>query len=388
MISILNNNKTQQFIKNNNIKNENIDNFLNELIENYIPREYKMKIKDKNINELTTNDNNKEHENKNYFNYKNCIILNEKLFSILYNNKDQYTMNKKEIKYLIGNKILIIIDNDNIKIGTLNKENIFQNEKIIKYENKEKLDSILNEIKNNNNEEKNNHKQNNINNFNNDDIKINKNDDIKHNLNIINDRNENRDENKNCFISNSSNTIKNQKKEINDSQIQNIKQHEINKYLINMIAILIDSEKLKKKMLNNFGQNKNIYYLLNYNWFKKYIELNNLNEIYEFLKNNKIIENKVKNNNINNKILLYDILSNINQNLIGKIKKKINYDTILNNDYYCETQKLHINEENKNLTLYYNCLLITNETQNSLKKEFSIETDYFFVFNLDEKIIK
>jgi hypothetical protein len=64
----------------------------------------------------------------------------------------------------------------------------------------------------------------------------------------------------------------------------------------NMILVLIDSEKIKKKTnlpLNANNNKFNKYYLLNLEWFLSYIKLYNLNELYTKLNNNKIIENLV-----------------------------------------------------------------------------------------------
>ena len=72
-----------------------------------------------------------------------------------------------------------------------------------------------------------------------------------------------------------------------------------NKELFILVLLLIDIEKIKKEAKLQIKQNNEKYCILSIEWFKKYIELNNMNEIYEYL---------VNNNNILYSILLMMII--------------------------------------------------------------------------------
>jgi len=53
----------------------------------------------------------------------------------------------------------------------------------------------------------------------------------------------------------------------------------MNKILKNILSIIIDSEKIKYKMKMPLNSgNLDQYYLLNYDWFKKYLKLNNVHD--------------------------------------------------------------------------------------------------------------
>jgi len=98
----------------------------------------------------------------------------------------------------------------------------------------------------------------------------------------------------------------------------------------NILLALIDLEKIKKKTnlpLNANNNNKlDKYYLLNLDWFLYYIKLYNLDNLYNHLINNKILENIVKNDNT---------LSN--EELIEKVMPYVDFkykNPTMNNNYF------------------------------------------------------
>jgi len=109
-----------------------------------------------------------------------------------------------------------------------------------------------------------------------------------------------------------------------DRKSLNLAHDEKNEELKNCISIIIDSEKINYKMkmpLNS--ENSDVYYLLNYDWFRKYLELNNINEeIYENLVNSVKNNINISNINLQNEIIIKKIISQINPNMKKKIKKE------------------------------------------------------------------
>ena len=133
-------------------------------------------------------------------------------------------------------------------------------------------------------------------------------------LNIINDRNISKENNSLAVLSN---------RNILDSNynylIMNYDNDEMNKELKNILSIIIDSEKINYKMrvtLNSGTSDE--YYLLNYNWFKKYLELNNVNDTrYEYLV--KLVKNNINISKINlqNEMIIKKAISKILQKKNG-----------------------------------------------------------------------
>ena len=102
----------------------------------------------------------------------------------------------------------------------------------------------------------------------------------------------------------------------NDSfNIEHSDKSAINNKLKNIIIILINFEKIKIKLARDLDIKNNFYnkyYLINSEWFNKYLELNNITEIYNYILSNGIIENIINNNQLPYSILfqsnLYMIL--------------------------------------------------------------------------------
>jgi len=318
-------------------------------------------------------------EKNNQIVYKdNFVVLNEQLFYILYNSNDNIKTNisKIKIKYLIGRKKLIIIYDNYINIGIIDNNCIFKSEKIFYYNIKDELNNKLIEI-------------NNIGFDNFEDIfiqefnkpfnqnKINKNDDItmKNKKTILPYNNYTKVNN---FIENKNSML------LGNSNLMNLKMTQkflkskndgMNKEIRNIISIIIDLENIKNKMkMPLISNNLDEYYLLNYNWFKKYLELNNVNEKeYEYLV--KLVKNNMNLGNIQNEKLISKIMSEINPNnikmIIEKEKEKENDYKLKDNDLHKVDSSSFIIKGNITLKYYYNFIIISPETMNSINKYFS-----------------
>ena len=148
-----------------------------------------------------------------------------------------------------------------------------------------------------------------------------------------------------------------------------------------MILALIDSEKIKKETnlpLNSNNNKFNNYYLLNFEWLFSYIKLYNLNELYNKLINNKIIENIVNNNyNLSNEKLIEKVIPNIDSKYKNPIKNK--EDNYLNfvkneNNFNVKYEEVKINKE-KIIIYYTGFILVNEETIKPLAKEFNFRYD-------------
>ena len=90
----------------------------------------------------------KSKNNKDFYYYENCVIINEELFSILCSYNEQFKNNIKdcEITYLTGDKIIIIAFKPFINIGFIDDNKKFIPEMVINY-NTDNLEKIINDLK-------------------------------------------------------------------------------------------------------------------------------------------------------------------------------------------------------------------------------------------------
>ena len=137
--------------------------------------------------------------------------------------------------------------------------------------------------------------------------------------------------------------------------------------------------------MNLYSGSSDEYYLLNYDWFKKYLELNNVNDtIYENLV--KSVKNNISNINIQNEIIISKIISQINPNIKIKIKKdKENYSRLQDNELFNLDFSSFIIKGNNTLKYYFNFFLISPETIKLLNKDFSFIFDKKLIFLGDNK---
>ena len=308
-------------LKTKDIKSKEEFEKLYENLSRILPNKYIKEIVKKDNNSSTKDDfyNNIQNINQNLY-PDNCVVLNEELNNILYNYNDNIKRNKKkiEIKYFIGNKKLIIIYNNYINIGNIDENCAFKLKEKCSYNTNEQYNHILNKIKKfgivnldicDQNFNGNKSSDKNIGNNINYKAFLIKKDDIS---NIKNDENISKEKNRGSTIPGN-----NINKMNPDFYFMKLNIERTIKELKNILSIIIDSKKIKYKMkmpLNS--RNSDEYYLLNYDWFRKYLELNNVNDvIYEYLvnsvKNNLNISN-INNNKIKNEILINNIIQQIN----------------------------------------------------------------------------
>jgi len=197
-----------------------------------------------------------------------------------------------------------------------------------------------------------------------------KNDDTS---NIKNDKNILKDKNRGAKPGNNINIM------IPDFYFMNSSIERMNTVLKNILSIIIDSEKIqyKMKMPLNSG-NSDEYYLLNYDWFKIYLELNNVYDIiYEHLVNlvkNNINISNISNNKIKNEMLINNIIPKLNSNIKLKIKKeKENYYRLNDNELCNLCSSLFNIKGYIALKYYYNFIIISPETMDLLMKDFSFQ---------------
>ena len=321
---------------------------------------------------------------KNILYYKNFYLINQNIYGLLKKKfflYDEYIEIK--INYIINNgKIIFKFENNDFNNIYIYKQ--IDNYKFIPeiilyfHSNKNEMDDQYEKFKDNKNLEYD------INNM----IKNNKNvKNFSNNsfiLKIMNDENNSKEnnilstfDNENIFIQNT------------NYLIINCYNNEINKELKNILSIIIDSEKIKNKMRESLdSRTLDEYYLLNYGWFKKYLELNNINdEIYEYLV--KSVKNNIKNiSNINmeNKMIISKIIPMINQNIKMKIKKeKDNYYKLKDNELFNLDSSSFTIKGNNTLEYYFNFILISPETMKLLNKYFSFIFDKSLILLGDNK---
>ena len=384
------------------ISEEKIDKLLNELIRK-IPEEYINYYKDKFIDEIKNTEYIKilnKFEKFIYFN--NCMIVNENLWKMLLQFKEDDQILDLRIYYLIKNKQLYIIYNNFINIGILN-DNIFKTEIIIYNDSNEIPELLINRIISNQYNIENivmiGNKVGKFSNTNEDVLILNNNILDKINLykkKIIGNNNSTNNLNKSLNKKKFNNATQirhnnnlghhilkknsdNEKRRGNDQSFTIINSEQYTK-LTNVISILIDLEKIKKKMSLPLTQNNNpyeYYYLLNYEWFKKYIKLNNLTRIFNYLLNNNIVQDIInKINSFNKKTITENIMSIINSDDLKNIKKDIIYYSQLKNEneFFPKIEKFKKNRYEK-IKFYNNFLLLSQETIQLFNDEFYFNSD-------------
>ena len=162
---------------------------------------------------------------------------------------------------------------------------------------------------------------------------------------------------------------------------KNIKENIIQyKELNNLISILIDFEIIKRKMkkpLNLQNSHFEKCYLINYEWIKKYLELNNMVEIYNYLVKEKIVENIINDTNIIRRDkIIKEVFSKIDKNLIINVHKNNQLYTLKDNQLSDISKSYFIKENDKYIIFYHNFIILSEETINLLVD--------LFCFNIKE----
>ena len=361
-----------------------------------------LKSNENNKNNILKSKINYLYQNKQlYIIYKNFInigILNDNIFKpeIIINNSSNETpeniINKIEsYKYIYKGEINMIGDN----VGKFNNLNTFI---LFLNKNNNVLKNIINSYKTNtfptNNPQNilRNSQDIYIKNINNSTLFFKKEDFDKYNQSNLFFKKKSLDKynksNQNYFFEKKlgqDNSIKmtnaEQKKELTNVQDNSIKiiNKQQKKELINVISVLIDLEKIKTKMSCPLNQNKNyseIYYILNYEWFKKYIDLNNITEVFNFLLNNNMVQDIINiNNSFDNKKIIEKIVLRIKGEDLKNIKKdKDHYSELKNEQLFLPKIGKFIKNKDYKLKYYNNFLLLSQEIIELFNDEFTFNS--------------
>ena len=140
-----------------------------------------------------------------------------------------------------------------------------------------------------------------------------------------------------------------------------------------LLSALIDSELIKEKIKLNLKENtfEKKYYLLNFDWFKEYIEQNNMSEIYNNIVNNHSIElvlkSEIEENKEENNLIIEQVIQDSNKDLNKAISKKNNFFE-RNDKLSYNVEPNYITDGNDGYLFYYynNFLLLSEYTKNLL----------------------
>ena len=360
--------KIQTIINNNKIKNlsgyiseSSINKIIPEIID-LLSEEYKNIIQKKNNNEFIKEINNPEnyslniqnYNNPNVFNIINCILLREEVFHSLIKDKNEMVierLNNSKNKFIIIKRKCICVYNHIINIGILNENSIFKSEILIKYNDEETLNLIINDLKENSFDDF----VNKINIINNN---IGKYKDMDNRLIILEEKYITRNNSQSQSNNNNINKNYNTHNEIDlkiksPMSIGKVAKKEEGKNIKFIVYVMIDLFKVKKNVENSLN---------NKNYNEKYIPINNLLGIYQ----DENLNSMIKNSDIN--LSNEDIFQNIiKSNILPELKGK-NEPIYLDKDIF--PKKINIK---LNIFYYNNFKLLNKDTLNLLGKFSSIK---------------
>ena len=391
-----------------------------------MPFKYLSMIKNKNIQPSFNNESYRIHQNmfknkEGVLYYINCGFIDVETIKLICNNNQEEIklLNGSKVNCILGGNVILLLFRDLINIGYFN-DNIFKPDLIIQMKDKKYLNYIISQMRqfqlqgftnslifDNNNiafyqsyftiyKLSNENKKPNLGNHNMNFSQLNPliKKSVNQNNNNINSQNNNFNhhlqENRNiignnCNLKSNINTLENTNDKINDRS--GIK---INEELKKLILFYIDFDEIKKKMKNTLNQSYNnsafkdcYYYLLNYDWFMKFLELTDITHIYKSFMNNKIIERIENYYNLSQERKINAIISKIEENQIKLINTN-NNDLLQLNDY--NLFKIKMEEKSINwkrcFFYYYNFLLLKEETFKLFTKNMNINYSSHKIFCL------
>ena len=366
--NFLNSERIQKIINNNNktnfgyIHQEKINNIILEIMP-LLPEEYKCLIQKKNINEFINEVNKDEYYNITTFKYQNpnviniidCFLVRIELVNLLMKYKNvqiKNKLNKLKFQHHIIKDKSICVYKDTINIGKLDEKFIFHSEIIIKYNDLESFNEILNDLRNNTFNDF-------INNINITEKNIGKYKNSNNQLIILEEQNITQNNNKMPINLGNFITHNPQNKKMNRPIMTNKLPQKENKSNIKLlIYIMLDFYKLKNKIENSNknGNAQSKFYPINIEFFEQFLKKNNLLTIYQEQNLNKILSNS--DFNLSNE----EIFKKINEgNFLDKFKIPLRINTTVKNIY---PDKKSINSENY---FYTDFILLSNETINIIK---------------------
>ena len=368
--NFLNSERIQKIINNNNnnktnfgyIHQEKINNIILEIMP-LLPEEYKCLIQKKNINEFINEVNKDEYYNITTFKYQNpnviniidCFLVRIELVNLLMKYKNvqiKNKLNKLKFQHHIIKDKSICVYKDTINIGKLDEKFIFHSEIIIKYNDLESFNEILNDLRNNTFNDF-------MNNINITEKNIGKYKNSNNQLIILEEQNITQNNNKMPINLGNFITHNPQNKKMNRPIMTNKLPQKENKSNIKLlIYIMLDFYKLKNKIENSNknGNAQSKFYPINIEFFEQFLKKNNLLTIYQDQNLNKILSNS--DFNLSNE----EIFKKINEgNFLDKFKIPLRINTTVKNIY---PDKKSINSENY---FYTDFILLSNETINIIK---------------------
>ena len=130
-------------------------------------------------------------------------------------------------------------------------------------------------------------------------------------------------------------------------------------------------------------KNNENYYLLNNDWFKSYLNINNLTNVYTYLITNNIIKKINNYNNLKKKKKIFMIFNYINKKELIDMKKNKNNNESLKEHKLFQLKYNRINNNsNKIINYMYDFLLLKEETYKLFTKNLNIDykTNQYFCF--------
>ena len=306
--------------------------------------------------------------NSELFYYKDCQLIDGEM-SKFFPDKKQI-LEESLVNCTFGENAVFLSFGKIINIGKLDNNYIFNAEMIIKLKNEKSIDSIFNQIKEfNYNLYKENLKFTQIN--------FNGNHPFDYEVFIISKENDiilNKEEEQQSLTKIVIDQIGKNKNQIFRGTIF------VNQSVKNLILFFIDYKDLQMKSKNFLKDNYNnnlggYYYLLNYQWLLKYLEVYNLSTLFQYLMKGNIIETIKNYERLSSDEKISEIMMIINKwnpNIINSRSDNVNNIALKNNNLLnLKFDYFHPNSD-INFKYYYDFVLVKKEAYEALIKEFGL----------------
>ena len=306
--------------------------------------------------------------NTELFYYTDCQLIDGEMIKFFPDKKQ--ILEESLVNCTFGENAVFLSFGKLINIGKLDNNYIFNTEMIIKLKNEKSIDSIFNQIKQfNYNLYKENLKFTQIN--------FNGNHPFDYEIFIISKENE--------IILNKEEEQPSLTKIVIAQSQQNTNQIfrgtiYVNQSVKNLILFFIDYKDLQMKSKNFLKDNykNNIcgyYYLLNYQWFLKYLEVYNLTNLFQYLMKGNIIETIKNYDRLSSDEKISEIMMIINKwnpNIINSRNDNVNNIALKNNNLLNLKFDYFHPHSDINFKYYYDFFLVKKEAYEALIKDFGL----------------
>ena len=303
--------------------------------------------------------------NHEIFYYEECQLINEEIIKLII--PQNKIVENLKINCAFGEKTAFLSFGKIINLGKLDNNFVFNTEIIIKLENDKSIDSIFNQIKQFNlNLFKENLKYSQMN--------LNAQKLFDYEIFILSKENEAAIREAELGLTKVMIEKQIMKKE--QIRINSKKINSVNESLKNLILFYIDYIELERKSKNSLKDNYinnhfGYYYLLNFQWFQKYLEVFDLGHVFSYLMKNNIIEFIINYDELSleekiNNIL--EIIKQFDQNLFTNEIGNINTNVLKDNNLF--NLKFNYFQPNSDISFKYysDFVLIKEQTYESLTK--------------------